>query len=677
MRVLTCLIYEHDPLIVLLAIIMCLCGSYVSIELLRRTLQVDGAARKYWTVLTAVTAGAAIWSTHFIAMLGYKSGVPVSLNGAMTVFSALIAVVGCSIGIYLAGMRRVVPAAILGGGTIGLAISAMHYVGMFAYRAQGVVNWLPEYVVVSILLSVGLSAAAVAVVHKQVDRDGPRYLAMAAFVGAIATLHFTGMAAFTVTPLAGLESGIDSDAFQGLAAAIALVAMLILGAGIATSLVDSHNRDESRSKLRHIALHDALTDLPNRHQFNSELKAACAALKDEGDGFALVMIDLDGFKLVNDSLGHPAGDKVLGKVATRLRHAVRDGDLVARIGGDEFAVICRDTADRDSVMKLAARIVEVLGRPYVLGPQLADLGASLGVAMAPRDGEEASILNHHADTALYAAKKEGRGCYREFEPRMSDDIRARRLLEADLRRALSRDEFFVEYQPIVKTDGSGYRGAEALVRWKSPTHGLVSPADFIPLAEELGIIDRIGEFVLRQACKEAATWDSDYCVSVNLSPKQLLDRRLVGLVHSVLQDSGLSPQQLDLEITETALIGNAVFVRGLLGELQELGVSISLDDFGTGYSSLSYLHGFPINRIKIDRSFIQQLPSNSDSASIVRAISQLGTSLGLAITAEGIETNDQHMFMREQGCECLQGFLFDRPRTASHISDLFKKRKAA
>jgi diguanylate cyclase (GGDEF)-like protein len=666
MRVLSCLIQDHDWRFVLLAALMCCAGSIVSVTLFQRTMRESGPSRFHWCFLSAVTAGAATWATHFIAMLGYRIAAPVEFDGSLTIASALIAVGGIGTGLLIASTQGRSLATVLGGGLIGLSIAAMHYVGMFAYRVEGVVQWLPAYVIASLFVASGMAMLMVRRLSLRLD---DRIVPSLILVGAIVGLHFTGMAGFTVTPISGLNGGVRDDTFIAVALAIAMVALLIVGMGISTYLVESRAHSESQDQLKHIAMHDSLTGLANRHAFSQALESECGKLSRYGRPFALLMVDLDRFKPINDTLGHPIGDLVLQKVAGRLRRAVRAGDLVARIGGDEFAIIAFGVADAGQAGTLAARVVEVLSRPFVVDGNVAELGGSVGVALAPlppaaqesMPGATTERLVQHADVALYAAKRAGKDRYCLFEMAMLDTMQRRRSLEIELRRACMRDEFTVVYQPIISSADGVITGAEALLRWNCPGRGSVSPAEFIPIAEDLGLVSRIGATVLRQACRDATTWPDHLDVAVNVSPVQLLDPRLPNIVGQALQDSGLDSSRLELEITETALLGDDEAALRTLNQLRELGVRISLDDFGTGYSSLSYLHRFPISRIKIDRSFIQKLPEDAGSASIVRAIAQLGESLDMKVTAEGIETSEQLSFIAQHGCDHVQGFLISRP----------------
>lgn len=660
MRIISCLLLEHNLWFVLLAGVMCVAGSMTSTMLFRRSLRIVGISRIHWCLLSAVTAGSMIWATHFIAMLGYQPDAPVDLDGALTVVSALIAVFGIGIGLLLATIRKPRYLATFGGATIGLAISAMHYVGMFAYRVDGIVKWDWRYVMASVLVAI---FGSILVIHMlRGARTSKRiWQAGGVLTLAILFLHFAGMAGFSVTAMAGYSQGADSEAFAALAAAIGMVALLIIATGISTFLFERRVSSDRERRIAHIALHDSLTSLANRHQFTEALQRETKQLASARRPFTLLMIDLDRFKPINDTLGHPVGDQVLQRASLRLRHAAREGDLVARIGGDEFAILAYGVGDKREAARVADRAVEILSRPMIVDGNVIELSCSIGLAMAPEQGSRPEILIQHADVALYAAKHSGKNTHRSFEPKLMDIIRRRRSLEAALRRACLRNEFNLVYQPVYSSVDGKITAAEALLRWTCEDHGEVSPNEFIPIAEELGLVSRIGGDTLRQACLDAAKWPSHIDLAVNISPVQLLDPRLPQLVIQALSQSGLAAGRLQLEITEAALLNNDEMALRTLNKIRDLGVSIVLDDFGTGYSSLTYLHRFPISRIKIDQSFVQKLPEDGGSASIIRAITQLGSSLGMKITAEGIETDAQLAFIREEGCDDLQGYLTGRP----------------
>jgi diguanylate cyclase (GGDEF)-like protein len=425
----------------------------------------------------------------------------------------------------------------------------------------------------------------------------------------------------------------------------------------------------AEAQISHMATHDALTNLPNRVLFRTRIETALQRVA-RGEQIAVLCLDLDRFKSVNDALGHPVGDGVLTTVAQRLQGCVRGTDTVARLGGDEFAIVQAGANLPAGAGALAERIIEALGRPYdVHGHQIV-IGASVGIAIAPNDGTDPDVLLKQADMALYRAKSDGRGTFRYFEAEMDNRMQMRRRLELDLRRALTEAEFELHYQPQLNLASGRVTGFEALLRWRHADGRLIPPGDFIPLAEEIGLIVPIGEWVLRQACRDAVTWPDDVRVAVNLSPVQFKSRGLVTAVFSALAASHLAASRLELEITESVLLDDSETVLSMLHQIKALGVSISMDDFGTGYSSLSYLRSFPFDKIKIDRSFVRDLATSGDAAAIIRAVAGLGSSLGMSTTAEGVETQEQLDQLRAEGCTEVQGYLISRPRPAGELGDL-------
>jgi len=390
-----------------------------------------------------------------------------------------------------------------------------------------------------------------------------------------------------------------------------------------------------------------------------------------GECLAVLCLDLDHFKSVNDTLGHPIGDELLKVVAERLRRCVREPDTIARLGGDEFAVIMTGMVEPTDAVALAKRIRASVTKPYHLDGHQIITDISIGISLAPVDSCEPDQLLKNADMALYGAKGDGRGTYRFFEPEMDARMKARRELELDLRKALVNVEFELHYQPLVNLKTNEITAFEALVRWNHPVRGLISPADFIPVAEETGLIIPLGEWVLRRACTETAGWPAHIKVAVNLSPAQLKSRNLTQLVMSALAESGMAPDRLQLEITETVLMQNTFNTLATLHQLRKLGVQIAMDDFGTGYSSLSYLRSFPFDKIKIDRSFIKDLSNGNEPLAIVHAVAGLANSLNMVSTAEGVETQQQLDQLQTVGCTEMQGYLFSRPRPASEIVRMF------
>jgi diguanylate cyclase (GGDEF)-like protein len=423
-------------------------------------------------------------------------------------------------------------------------------------------------------------------------------------------------------------------------------------------------------KIEHMAHHDSLTDLANRALLNERLEQALGRFHGE-QMVAIHHLDLDQFKAVNDTFGHPAGDKLLKIVADRLRALARETDTIARMGGDEFVIVQAPIADPGEATSLAQQIIEWMSEPYDIDGHQANVGASIGIAVSPGDGSAPDKLLRNADLALYRAKADGRGTFRFFEAAMDEQMQSRRIMEQDLRKALSAGEFELYYQPVVSLESNEISGFEALIRWNHPQRGLVAPASFIPLAEEIGFIVPLGEWVIRQACITAAQWPDHLQIAVNISAAQFRGSGLMQVIINALATSGLHPTRLEIEITETVLLQDKEATLAVLHQLRALGIRIAMDDFGTGYSSLTYLQCFPFDKIKIDRSFVEDIADNAGSLNIVRAVAALANGMGMAATAEGIETQDQLDKVTAQGCTEMQGYLFSRPLPAHEIERLY------
>jgi diguanylate cyclase (GGDEF)-like protein len=446
--------------------------------------------------------------------------------------------------------------------------------------------------------------------------------------------------------------------------------------GVGSDVTETKRAEDSVERM---ANYDSVTGLPNRNYMNQRLAVAIEGAASEDLRFAVISLDLDRFKQVNDTLGHQTGDHLLRAVADRIRGALQEGDAVARFGGDEFIILQNNlpAPAEAGAASLAQKLVSRIGAPYEIDGQRVLVGASVGIAVSHRDGDSASELLRNSDLALYRAKAEGKGRYQFFEPEMDAEMQARRHLELDLRDALERGELTVNFQPLVETASGAVRACEALVRWSHPTRGAIAPSDFIPIAEETGLIMPLGEFVLRTACAEAATWSRNISVAVNLSAAQFRGGDLAGLVKSILAETGLAPERLDLEITESMLIDDKETVLATLGKIRAHGVSISLDDFGTGYSSLAYLSSFPFDKIKIDRSFVKDVARRPDSAAIIRAITGLASTLGICTTAEGVESVEELDWLRAHGCGEVQGYLFSAAVPAAEFRAILGMRAPA
>ncbi len=445
------------------------------------------------------------------------------------------------------------------------------------------------------------------------------------------------------------------------------------GGGWVTVHQDITEQRLAEEKMAYMALHDSLTDLPNRLALMQRLESSLARVR-RGQSIALMMLDLDRFKDVNDTFGHPVGDQLLCRVADRLRANVRETDVVARMGGDEFAIIESDVKTSNDTVPLAERIIAALKEPFMVDGHQAEIGVSIGIVLAPNDGVTSTELMKKADLALYKRKSAGRGGYGFFDHKIAADIKLRKQMQRALTEALAGDQLLLHYQPIFNVAEQRICCCEALLRWHHPERGLIPPSEFIPIAEELGMMVPIGEWVLRTACKTAVGWPDNVKLAVNISQTQLRPGPLRDCIVQVLSDTGLPPDRLELEVTETALLKNRQTAAQCLNELTELGVRIALDDFGTGYSSLTYLQSFPVSRIKVDRSFVQQMLEERNSEQIIRAVVGLAHNLAMDVTAEGVESAEHVDALSKLGCHDLQGFFLSKPVPARTISRMIKQR---
>jgi diguanylate cyclase (GGDEF)-like protein/PAS domain S-box-containing protein len=916
-RVLNCLGTQHDWRLVVLAAVVCFLGSVAAVGLFNRARALQGRARLGWLLTASFATGTGIWATHFISMLAFDFGFPVTFDIALTIVSLLVTIVVTGLGLSVAIYGQMRWSAAAGGALVGGGIACMHYLGLAAVLTTGEILWAPDLVVASILLGVVFGAAALEVMTRG---SGPRIrLAGASLLSlAIVSHHFTGMGAAGIIP--GFVHELDPNALgpASLATIVAMAAAAVLGmstigawsdqhsrervsernrwldaavnnmiqglclfdeenrlmvwneryrtmynipedkiwrgctvrdlldarvaarvfpldpAGYAAQLdehlklgktfalnieladgriihvinaptesggwvathediterkraendlentrtflntiienvpspimvktlpdrryvlvnraaeaylginreavlgkvardfmpdatvgmVDIHDqkpidsgkpvffeehavatpgngtrivtatrlplfgpddkpqylvsviddvtdRKRSEQRIAHMTSHDALTDLPNRTAFNSCIASTVELAAASDDSFAVLNIDLDHFKTINDVFGHTVGDELLREAARRMDMACQ-GAFLARTGGDEFVVVTPTGQQPAGAEAIAARLTSAFSSDLEVQDHHVRIGLTIGVAVYPQDGADTTTLLANADAALFRAKAEARGTVRFFEVAMDNQLREKRALHEDLRMAIQRDELEVYYQPQAHIDGS-ITGFEALVRWHHPRHGMVPPSTFIPLAEENGSIDTLGEWVLRTACREAASWPRPLSIAVNLSPVQFQHGDLPNLVHEVLIESGLAPKRLELEITEGVLIGDFTRAVGILRRLKNLGVRTAMDDFGTGYSSLSYLQSFPFDKIKIDQTFIANISHSQQAATIIRAVIALGRGLGVPVLAEGVETAEQAKFLTTEGCDEIQGYYIGRPQRIAEYAEM-------
>ncbi len=678
MRVISCILTEHDLRLVLLAAFVIVCGGWLAFGLFRRAEEKLGAQRHGWTFLAAVAAGASVWCTHFIAMLAFDVRAPIAFEPLLTIGSLLIAIVGCGTGFDVALRGRKAFSAAAGGAILGFSVSAMHYTGMMGYRIDGIVEWSAGYIVASIAMGMVLAALAL---HQAVRRPWAysRYAAVALFVLAVVSLHFTGMAALSVTPFITDTALANPEILVTMSIAIACVGLIIASTGFAAYIIDTKASEDMAERLQHMAYNDALTGLPNRAGFSEHLGRELARAKAEGSRVAVVSIDLDRFKEINDLRGLAAGDAALKLIGERLTQLLLDGEFVARSGGDEFATVKRFSEQSDLV-DFVARLESTLFTPIQIGDFETVTGASLGVAVYPEDGDTQERLVNNAELAMYRAIDDVTRATCFYEARMDEASRARNTLAQDLRYAVERNQLEVHYQVQTSVATGEICGYEALLRWRHPVHGMVSPAEFIPIAEETGTILAIGEWVLRTACREAASWRLPHKIAVNLSPVQFANADLARLVHEVLLQTDLSPSRLELEITESTIFADKARTLHILRQIKSLGVTIAIDDFGTGYSSLSTLREFPFDKIKLDRSFMNEVEHSQQAKAVVRAVLSLGKTLEIKVLAEGVETDQQLVILRSEGCDEAQGYLLGKPQPMVqlvHSAGLSSSRKVA
>lgn len=781
---LTCVSQANDGRLLLLAALICTMGVYASSAIAAQAARSDGQARRMWAVLSITASGCTAWATHMVALLAFRPGMDSGFDPVLTAVSLLLAISGIGIAVALSVGQRRRGRRFVAGLVLGLAITALHYVGQAGYLVTGQIVWNKGLVAVSVLISLGMFGLSLIVAGER--NRAVRRLAAPLLIASIAVLHLCGMTAATLTydprvalpadavapstiapVIAAVCFGLLTLAFMGLRmtlnararrrrdkeqlrelASMALEGLAVCDKGViatanqslerlfgmkqadlsgyslshllpglvlddlpeqeerdaelmtadgqrvpvrvlrkvvslgdkrqtVVAIRDQRERLRTEARMRTLAFSDALTGLPNRARLGDLVTQQAAIWREHGRDFAVLLIDLDRFKFVNDTLGHSMGDALLRKVAERLQSIIGEQDIVARLGGDEFAVIQSSISEANAPQRLAQRIVEAISQPFLLNEQILNIGASVGVAL-PQSGSDPHEILRNADLAMYQAKAEGKATFRMFKPALAEHMEARRVLELDMRDAFEAGDFELHYQPVVEVRSGVVTTAEALIRWRHPTRGLIPPADFIPLAEETGFISRLGEWVLREACTHAMSWPSEIKVAVNLSPVQFRSQRLPETVMAVLASTGLPPDRLEIEITEGVMLDDEERTLAILIKLRAAGIGIAMDDFGTGYASLSYLRRFPFTKIKVDRSFVRQLPADTESAAIVRAIITMGACLGMATTVEGVETAEQYAFVAAEQCGQVQGYYISRPLpVAAFLAFLTGIRKAA
>lgn len=764
-------LFQHDLLLVALAALVCAVSSFSAIMLLSHARKATVSLQRAWLAIAAVSTGFGIWATHFIAMEAFNPGIALGYDLPLTLLSLFIAISVTGGGLWYAAIGERRSDVWLGGATMGLGISAMHYTGMASLLVGGTITWQPVTTSLSVIFGITFGATALAVGLKS-DRLSSKLAGAGIQTLAIVAMHFTAMGAAGFQNCYAIVEGATGPGATLLSFAIAGASLLILLAAMtgvyleirdrrrqelegermrdlanaaveglvvcdddtivtvndsfmrlldlggdsivgeklssfvslaniaqlkagpnrtvemeigansengvpveailrnvefaghsqqAIAFRDLRDRRQAEQYIRFMAHHDSLTGLPNRTSFSSQLERELAKAHRYNSRVAVLALDLDRFKEVNDLFGHAVGDNMLEKVGECLAEAIGPEQYAARLSGDEFALIMPDITAVSEAGALATRIFECMGKANIAAGDGTHMAASIGIAIYPDNADDQAALLNHADTALYRAKQEGRGTYCYFQDEMGARVRERRLLEHDLRVAVDNEQMRLVYQPQVKVDTGEITGFEALVRWEHPERGTVSPNDFIPLAEESRLILKIGDWVLRTACIEAAGWKNPMKIAVNVSAVQLHHHDFAQNVQKILAETGLPPKRLEIEITETALVKDMARALAALAQIKALGVGIAMDDFGTGYSSLSNLRAFAFDKIKVDQSFIRSVDHSEQSATIVKAVLGLGRGLNLPVLAEGVERPEELEFLAGEVCTEAQGYLVSRP----------------
>jgi diguanylate cyclase len=676
---------SYSSALVLISLCVAILASYTALDLTGRIATAKGRAVHLWMGGGALAMGIGVWSMHFIGMLAFSLPVDLGYDIGLTAFSLLIAVLSSGFALWLVSQPSMPRVQLAFGALImGTGIACMHYVGMAALRMLPGIDYDPALFGASLAIAVGASAAALWIAFRL--RQHTPYLrqirGLAAMVMGVAIvgMHYTGMAAanFPEGSFCGaLADGLQGD---GLVYLVLITTLAVLAVVLLTSVLDArleartaalaHSLTLANQELTQLALHDTLTGLPNRTLLSDRIEQAIGKVAEQGGCFALMFIDLDGFKPVNDAFGHHVGDLLLKAVAARLRGHLHSQDTLARIGGDEFVLLV-ELQEPEDAMDVAAKQVNLVSRVFRVAEHDLQLTASLGIVLYPGNGQDQLELLRNADAAMYHAKSAGKNGYSFFDASMNSNARQQLQLLQDLRTALEQGQFRLHYQPKFAAQACLPIGAEALLRWEHPQHGLMLPDRFIGLAEKTGLIIPIGEWVLNEACRQMRQWleqgHSEWRMAVNLSAIQFCHVGLVDSVARALQENGLPANRLTLEITETTAMHDADASLAVLQRLSDMGVDLSIDDFGTGYSSLMYLKRLPANELKIDRGFVRDLEQDSDDAAIVSAIVALGQALGLRIVAEGVETDRQQDFLTRLGCDSLQGYLLGQPVPAEQF----------
>ncbi|WP_085748194.1 bifunctional diguanylate cyclase/phosphodiesterase [Pseudomonas sp. R45(2017)] len=680
----------HNPLLVLVAYLVACAASFATLDMAERVVHAEEpGSQRLWRWIGATCLAGGIWAMHFISMLAFQAPIDIQYDLPVTLFSLVIALLASWLAMHTLShpqpsLLQYLKTAIV----IGLGIAGMHYVGMAAIESAATAYYEPILFVSSIVIAIGASFAALWVAGYLREGSGLhiqmlKYVAALILGAGILSMHFTGMAALQLVLPEGQSPTLASQTSHlQLGLTVALITLLILGSAISAALADKklQNKehdlrrvnallsqlDQARMSLQHVANYDALTNLINRRGFNQIFAEKLSQKSSEGGMLAVMFLDIDHFKRINDSLGHDAGDELLKVIAQHIKGSVRSHeDVVARFGGDEFCILI-GLRDREEARNLAQRIMLKMKEPIELAGRRMVMTTSIGISLFPEDGSTCDELLKHADLALYQSKGAGRNGVHFFDSNLKNRASLELQLEEELRHALRQENgLLLYYQPIFELKTGKVTKLEALIRWQHPVHGLLTPDRFIAIAENNGLIAELDNWVLRKACEDLGELSRHGCedlkIAWNCSPLNLAREELANEIEHALRSAGVAPERLELEVTENALMGNIANTLVLLRQIRALGVSLSIDDFGTGYSSLAYLKRLPLNTLKVDRSFILDIPKASADMEIVQAIIVMAHTLHLQVVTEGVESLEQYEFLERSGCDFIQGYLLSRP----------------
>jgi diguanylate cyclase (GGDEF)-like protein len=658
----------YHQLLVLCSGTVCLFGTWVGMRHFARARATTGSTRYGWLFMASVGTGAALWASTFISILALDPSLNSGFEPVATCLVLIVAIAACLAGFEI-GSRHFTLAPELGGLVMGAGILIMHFIGLRAWRIAGTAEWNIYGLGLTLVLGLALSALAVNRANRPVTR-WCRHGAAIVLTFLICTMHYALMASVTIAPDASvaLPSYLIPSGMLGFAVVGAV--LLVMGSGFSTYIIDLQSRTESADRIHQLSFNDTMTGLPNRIAFNERLAFDTAEAHEKAHKLATFAIDLDGFKDVNDVFGHGAGDLLLIEVADRMRRLLGAGEFLARQSGDEFLGLQMSGNHPHDAQLFAERIAAVFEKPFQVHEQPVTLTASIGFSIFPTDTPERDQLLSNAKLAMHRGKSRQRGLICQYHREMDDSARARRALARDLQSATGRNELALHYQLQTSLNDGRICGVEALMRWQHPERGMISPAEFIPLAEETEAIVAMGEWALRTACRDAVAGAIPGTVAVNLSPVQFGRDDLAETIHAILLETGLSPRRLEVEVTESTIMSDQARGLHILRKLKAMGISVAMDDFGTGYSSLATLHAFPFDKIKLDQSFVKRLPGDGAAAAIVRTVLALGESLGIPVLAEGIETEAQWQFLAHEGCAKGQGYLFAKPVALPKLPDV-------